>query len=980
PGPATTRIPAQRLRRATFIGLVLATAAYGTLTMLRIVAAGGFSPLEAVILALFAPTFAWIAVPFWTAVAGFGLRLLRRDPLGLGPLVGSGSEGGTGAESSGPEPAYTPRGRTAVVMPIYNEDPEAVTRRLGAVAASLVETGRAAAFDIHLLSDTADPDRAQAEEAAWARLQGRHPEIAFHYRRREDRAGRKAGNIGEFCSRCRDRYDFMVVLDADSIMSGETLLALVRRIESDASLGLVQTLPLPTGQSTLFGRIVQFASRLYGPLLATGAAFWQGDTGNYWGHNAIVRLDAFERHARLPTLSGTAPWGGEILSHDFVEAAWLRRAGWRVILDPTLRGSWEEVPATVPAFARRDRRWAQGSLQHLRLLARPGLALFSRLHLLLGAMGYLASALWLLLLIAGTAWVLIPAAGGGGVDLPLTAPGERLSLLAVTALLLFLPKALGVVLAMREGSRAFGGAARLSVGVLLETTFSVLLAPVMMIAHARFVAAIAVGRPVGWDPGAGRTDHARRRAETELVLPAVVTGLAWGAMTLLVSPAFFVWMTPIFVGLIVSPALVRVSARVDWGEALRRRGILLTPAERVAPAELRHRRLTDPTPSTGVPSTMLHAERALFDLERRRPVLVLEDGGKAASATLVAPVEGLGEAALRMWRSWTGTDPRLVITDHRARAMGLNAPPSSALSLRVEAGAGLSRILELAAERTVTLPSSNGTPGVRPAFEGERAGLLLAHLGRLLPAVLAFPVPEPRPRGLDEALAGGRVLTVAADEAVRLAETTHGVIHRVSDAPVPLPEAEDSRFILYRESHGRGEHVAVLVGSPDSWPDPVPLRLHSACLTGDLFGSLRCDCGEQLRGSLDVFRERGGGVLLYLAQEGRGIGLGNKFRAYSLQETGLDTIDADSTLGFGADERRYELAARMLRDLEIDRVELLTNNPEKVKALEESGITVAGRSALHGRLNRHNLPYVRAKVHRAGHWLRDMLAQPLQGD
>jgi GTP cyclohydrolase II len=651
-----------------------------------------------------------------------------------------------------------------------------------------------------------------------------------------------------------------------------------------------------------------------------------------------------------------------------------------VILDPTLGGSWEEVPSTVPAFARRDRRWAQGSLQHLRLLGRPGLAGFSRLHLLLGAMGYLASALWLLLLVAGTAWVLIPVAGGVGVELPLSAPGERLSLLALTAVLLFLPKALGVVLAIREGPRSFGGTGRLGLGVLLETAFSVLLAPVMMIAHARFVAAIAAGRPVGWDPGAGRTDGARRRAEAELVVPAVLTGLVWGGATLAVSPAFFLWMTPIFAGLVVAPALVKAGSRSDWGRALRRRGILLTPAERSAPPELRTRTDTDPKPPTGVPSTMLHAERALFDLERRRPVLVLEDGPGAASATLVAPVEGLGDAALHVWRSWTGTEPRLIVTDHRARAMGLTAPPSTALSLRIEAGAGLGRILELAAERAVSLPSSNGTPAVRTAHEGERAGLLLAHLGRLLPAVLAFPVPDPRPRGLADALSSGHLLTVSAGEAVRLAETSRGAIHRVSDAPVPLPGAEDSRFVLYRESHVRGEHVAVLVGSPDSWPDPVPLRLHSACLTGDLFGSLRCDCGEQLRGSLDVFRERGGGVLLYLAQEGRGIGLGNKFRAYSLQETGLDTIDADSTLGFGADERRYDLAARMLRDLGIDRVELLTNNPEKLRALEEAGITVAERSALHGRLNRHNLPYVRAKVHRAGHWLRDMLAQPIHGD
>jgi GTP cyclohydrolase II len=199
-------------------------------------------------------------------------------------------------------------------------------------------------------------------------------------------------------------------------------------------------------------------------------------------------------------------------------------------------------------------------------------------------------------------------------------------------------------------------------------------------------------------------------------------------------------------------------------------------------------------------------------------------------------------------------------------------------------------------------------------------------------------------------------------------------VTRVSDGPVPLEEAEEARFVCFREANGFLEHVAILVGSREQWPDPIPVRLHSACLTGDLFGSLRCDCGQQLRGSLRVFAARGGGVLLYLAQEGRSIGLGNKLRAYALQEQGLDTVDADCTLGFGADERRYDAAVEMLRHLRIDRIQLLTNNPDKVRALQAAGITVVDRLPLYGTLNRHNLPYVKAKVDRAGHWLADMLS------
>jgi len=236
---------------------------------------------------------------------------------------------------------------------------------------------------------------------------------------------------------------------------------------------------------------------------------------------------------------------------------------------------------------------------------------------------------------------------------------------------------------------------------------------------------------------------------------------------------------------------------------------------------------------------------------------------------------------------------------------------------------------------------------------------------------------RPDDPGLTEALAGGSILQVETERIEAMAATNAVDMLPVSGAVVPLEEAENARFILFREAHGLQDHVAILIGNREEWPDPVPVRLHSACLTGDLFGSLRCDCGEQLRGSLRYFAESGGGVLLYLAQEGRGIGLGNKFRAYTLQEGGLDTVDADHALGFGADERRYDVAVEMLRQLDIGRVRLLTNNPEKMRAVRDGGILVLDRQPLHGTLNRHNLPYVRAKVQRAGHWLHDMLAMKL---
>jgi GTP cyclohydrolase II len=280
--------------------------------------------------------------------------------------------------------------------------------------------------------------------------------------------------------------------------------------------------------------------------------------------------------------------------------------------------------------------------------------------------------------------------------------------------------------------------------------------------------------------------------------------------------------------------------------------------------------------------------------------------------------------------------------------------------------------------------------GVRPGFvqdggtyeaaaDSEAAALGLSRLGRLLPALVAVEVSAATGAELERAVAERAILTVAAEEAAAYVERAGREVVQLGEAPVPLAEAEDSTFILFEEASGLQQHVAILVGARESWPDPIPVRLHSACLTGDLFGSLRCDCGEQLRGSMEYFASRGGGILLYLAQEGRGIGLRNKFRAYTLQETGLDTIDADGTLGFGADERRYDVAVRILEQIGVRSIELLTNNPEKMQAMEEAGIRVEIRQPLHGTLNRHNLPYVRAKVQRAGHWLGDMLGQPLPG-
>ena len=611
--PATAfQAPFAGTRRWLFFGVVTATMLGGTLMMVDIVGYAGVTALEVVILTLFTPTFSWITIAFWNAVVGFTLQALGRDPLSLrrDPLLLRR----TGEVREGAAPIAT---RTALVMPAYNEDPQRVVGGLAAMIRSLEYTGHGEHFDVYLLSDTTDPAIAREEELAWTTLRTRidRPE-GLYYRRRPANTGRKAGNIADFCKRWGRHYDFMIVLDADSIMTGPTLVRLARAMEANPDAGLIQTVPIPARQETLFGRLVQFAARLYSPMLATGQAFWQTDSGNYWGHNAIIRADAFSKHCTLPVLPGTPPLGGPVLSHDFVEAALLRRAGWKVYMLPQLGGSYEEVPGNVIEYAKRDRRWSQGSLQHLRLLATRGLHSMNRLHFVLGAMGYVSSLLWLLMLLAGTGYVLGPLVGDRvGSEAPLfhlnwrLPPGSDLvSLLAVTAVLLFVPKILGLLLVLGRERKAFAGPVRLLASALLETLFAVVIAPLMMMYHSRFVLSVLFGRDIEWEPPMRRGRAVAWREALRRTAGVTAIGAIWASATLYYSPLFFLWLTPIFAGLLLAAPLVWGTSSTKAGQWTRRRGLFLVPSETSNPAELQlstwsgiaptGAHLREPTPSS----------------------------------------------------------------------------------------------------------------------------------------------------------------------------------------------------------------------------------------------------------------------------------------------------------------------------------------------------------------------------------------------
>lgn len=366
---------------------------------------------------------------------------------------------------------------------------------------------------------------------------------------------------------------------------------------------------------------------------------------------------------------------------------------------------------------------------------------------------------------------------------------------------------------------------------------------------------------------------------------------------------------------------------------------------------------------------MQQAERGVFDLRRGRPIHLYEaDGG-----ILTVAVETMVQAQSEELAALTGASPRLVLTARRARVMGLHAHGGAAVSMLLPAGATSADILALASAPISSLGPEHLHRITRAADELERSALALAKAGRLLPAVLSVPVPEVPDSALQGLLDDNTILSVPAAQAAELCSRPGPRLTLASDAPVPLEDAARTRFMLFREDNGELEHLAVVIGDPAAWKDPVPVRLHSACLTGDLFGSLRCDCGDQLRNSVRTITEDGGGVLLYLAQEGRGIGLANKLRAYALQDQGMDTVEANRTLGFDDDERHYEVAVAMLEQIGVSRIRLLTNNPTKVAGLTDGGIDVVERCPMHGTINPHNIGYLNTKAERAGHILEALL-------
>lgn len=631
-------------RRRLLSTLVIVTVALGLLKWAAAMPSDITVWTRAAVIVLFVLTFGWIALYFWSSILGFSQLLKRARMPGItypaDVEAALDAEAGIAADDlrarqnpAAPkvrEMASFIKAKTAVLMPIYNEEPAQVMARLLAIGEDLQQAGAGGRFDIFVLSDTTNPKIWVKEEKIWLEAKrilesgsfgaesrsdteaaGRSGGTAggaglhIYYRRRAQNTARKSGNIEDFCNRWGAEYDFMLVLDADSLMTAETIVKMARLMEANPHAGIIQASPQMVNSTSMFARMQQFAGKVAGPVVGAGLAYWQAGNSNYWGHNAIIRTRAFIDCCGLPKLKGKGPFGGFILSHDFVEAALIARGGWSAWLLPELKGSYEECPPSMIDFAARDRRWCQGNLQHIKVLISRGLHPVSRVHFLTGIMSYLSSPLWLLFLLAGLSMVLFrefipPQYFGQTYSLfpnwPVFDKYGTIGLFVLSMAMLLVPKFLGLAAYLKgnawKNGRTDGvcgyvrSAWNAGKSLGLEIVVSTLMAPVMMLFQSKFVFDILRGKSVGWN-AQNRGDEgtswqtAWQIHKWHTVLGAVTALVVWKYAHVL-----FWWLLPITLGLVLAVPLSVISSRVSAGRWLRERGWFVIPEEICEPKVL----------------------------------------------------------------------------------------------------------------------------------------------------------------------------------------------------------------------------------------------------------------------------------------------------------------------------------------------------------------------------------------------------------
>lgn len=571
-----------RQRRRNVFGLMFLSTLFATLKWASVIPTDANFFSKFLMVFLFVLTFAWIALFFWSGIFGFFELLRHKHVPGI----------------RWPDEHKKTTSKTAVLVPVYNESPASVYANILAMAESLAETKNASGYDFFVLSDTTDPKIWLEEETCWLTAKQNLPqEIGLYYRRRPFNTARKSGNIEDFCNKWGTLYDFMIVLDADSLLEGRTMVEMTLLMEENEKAGIIQAPPMCINKNSLFARIQQFAGKVYGPVVSAGLAYWQIGESNYWGHNAIIRVKAFMDCCKLPVLEGRAPFGGFILSHDFVEAALIRRGGWSAWLLPELKGSYEECPPSMIDFAIRDRRWCQGNMQHIKILFSKGLHPVSRIHFITGIMSYLSSPLWLGFLLVGLAVAL-----GRNIFPPEYFPTtytlfptwpvfDKIGVIAMFIFSLFMlifPKFLGLIIYLAQNkAKDIGSRFGAVKSVFAEIIFSALSAPVMMMFQSKFVFDIFTGHDSGWktqnrDETGTPWQTAWERHKWHMFLGLITTVIVWKY-----AHELFWWLLPVTLGLIFSIPLSVFSSREQNGLKAKARQYFIIPEEIKQPEVLK---------------------------------------------------------------------------------------------------------------------------------------------------------------------------------------------------------------------------------------------------------------------------------------------------------------------------------------------------------------------------------------------------------
>jgi membrane glycosyltransferase len=559
-------------RRRIVFGLNIATYLAMLWVAARILGSGGWTAVDVILFVCFVFGTPWTVLGFWNSLIGLWLLHFRKGAMGA---VASYAPAG--------DDKVPLRIKTAIFMTLRNEDAARAISRFRTVKASVDATGEGAAFGYFVLSDTNNPDVAAAEEQAVAAWQAADPDRErIIYRRRTDNTGYKPGNVRDFCARWGGDYALMLPLDADSLMAGDQIVRLVRMMQAYPKIGILQSLVVGMPSSSAFARIFQFGMRHGMRSYTMGQAWWVGDCGPFWGHNALVRIKPFHDECHLPILPGKPPLGGHVLSHDQVEATLMRRAGYEVRVLPEERGSWEENPPTMLEFARRDVRWCQGNMQYLKLLDLPGLYPMSRFQLVWAILMFLGIPAWTLMI------ALLPVAAyqsRGVTDFPV----ELAIGLYVTFFTMYLmPKIAGLLDAMltRGGVARYGGWLRFIPSAAIELVFSFLQGAVSTIRTAIFMLGLLFGKSVVWG---GQARDAQRLTWAEAAYnlwPQTLFGVIVCGALIAIAPALFWWSLPLTAGYLLAIPFAVVTAEPHLGLLLQKLGICGIPEDFAPPAEV----------------------------------------------------------------------------------------------------------------------------------------------------------------------------------------------------------------------------------------------------------------------------------------------------------------------------------------------------------------------------------------------------------